>query len=209
MVAFHLASHSVAASCSGVIFQSARNGSGLRWDGEVTEVVERGGLDMVPGKAQTAHGEYGAINYSLSGPEHGEVVVCLHGLNGSRLLFHELSAALTAAQYRVLCFDLYGHGLSNAPPVDLCPCARLSLTERGGYACEAGHRQVQHHEDHQVALTAGHDRPRMVDDRCDGIDCGRLEGGIVMLGVADLRVLLRRRCPRHLQADLHARSFRN
>lgn len=81
-------------------------------------------------QAQTAHGEYGAINYSLSGPEHGEVVVCLHGLNGSRLLFHELSAALSAAQYRVLCFDLYGHGLSNAPPVDLCPCAQLRRCSR-------------------------------------------------------------------------------
>lgn len=74
-------------------------------------------------QAQTIHGAYGAINYSFVGPENGEVVVCLHGLNGSRLLYQDLSEHLSKhGNFRVLSFDLYGHGLSNAPRVDLCPC---------------------------------------------------------------------------------------
>lgn len=73
-------------------------------------------------KAETACGSYGATNYAFLGPENGEVVVCFHGLNGSRLLFKETAAYLSIAGFRVLNFDLYGHGLSNAPHVDLCPC---------------------------------------------------------------------------------------
>jgi len=73
--------------------------------------------------AETAHGAYGAINYSLVGPAEGELVVCLHGLNGSRMLFSDLSEQLSKmGGFRVLSFDLYGHGLSNSPHVDLCCC---------------------------------------------------------------------------------------
>lgn len=82
--------------------------------------------------ASTAHGAYGAINYSLVGPQKGELVVCLHGLNGSRVLFQELGAQLShLGGFRVLSYDLYGHGLSNAPMVDLCPC-------RGCRRCSEG-----------------------------------------------------------------------
>lgn len=74
-------------------------------------------------QAQTVFGTYGAMNYSLVGSEDGEVVVCFHGLNGSRLLYQELGDFLSKqGGYRVLSFDLYGHGLSNAPRVDVCPC---------------------------------------------------------------------------------------
>lgn len=74
-------------------------------------------------QAQTVHGAHGAINYSLVGPEGGEVVVCLHGLNGSRVLFQDTAEQLARhGGFRVLGYDLYGHGLSNAPFVDLCPC---------------------------------------------------------------------------------------
>ncbi|CAE8619636.1 unnamed protein product [Polarella glacialis] len=73
-------------------------------------------------QAQTVYGTYGAINYAFVGPETGEVVVCLHGLNGSRLLFQDTANYLSRmGGFRVLTFDLYGHGLSNAPRVDLCP----------------------------------------------------------------------------------------
>lgn len=78
-------------------------------------------------QGQTVHGTYGAINYTLVGPENGEVVVCFHGLNGSRMLYQELGEFLSKqGNYRVLSFDLYGHGLSNAPHVDLCPCRSCS-----------------------------------------------------------------------------------
>jgi len=74
-------------------------------------------------QAQTAHATYGNINYLLVGPENGEVVVCFHGLNGSRMLFNDLGELYSRqCGFRVLSFDLYGHGLSNAPQVDLCPC---------------------------------------------------------------------------------------
>uniref|UniRef100_A0A7S4STK7 AB hydrolase-1 domain-containing protein n=1 Tax=Alexandrium monilatum TaxID=311494 RepID=A0A7S4STK7_9DINO len=74
-------------------------------------------------KAQEAHGTYGCINYSLVGQEGSEVVVCFHGLNGSRMLYQDLGEFLAKqGDFRVLSFDLYGHGLSNAPRVDLCPC---------------------------------------------------------------------------------------
>lgn len=93
-------------------------------------------------QAQTAFGRWGAINYSFVGPPDGEVVVCFHGLNGSRLLFNDMSEYISkAGEFRVLSFDLYGHGLSNAPKVDLCPfrgsCSRFfpcgSCPRRGRY----------------------------------------------------------------------------
>jgi len=74
-------------------------------------------------QAQTVNGGYGAINYSLIGPAGGELVVCLHGLNGSRVLFQDTAEHISKhGGFRVLSYDLYGHGLSNAPRVDLCPC---------------------------------------------------------------------------------------
>jgi len=73
-------------------------------------------------KAHTAYGTHGAIHYSLVGPEDGEVLVCFHGLNGSRMLFGSTAEILSNEGFRVLAFDLYGHGLSNAPKVDLSPC---------------------------------------------------------------------------------------
>lgn len=87
--------------------------------------------------ASTFYGKYGAMNYSLEGPESGEIVLCFHGLNASRTMFKQIAPALAKAGYRVLAFDLYGHGLSNAPPVSLWPCRRCRGfpcgTRRGRY----------------------------------------------------------------------------
>lgn len=84
--------------------------------------------------AQTVFGRWGAINFSLVGPPDGEVVVCFHGLNGSRVLFNDLGNYISKqGRFRVLSFDLYGHGLSNAPKVDMCPfrdCRAPSLLSR-------------------------------------------------------------------------------
>lgn len=78
-------------------------------------------------KGQTIGSVFGAINYSVCGPENGEVVMCFHGLNGSRMLFQEIAVYLARhGGFRVVTFDLYGHGLSNAPPVDLCPSRACS-----------------------------------------------------------------------------------
>lgn len=71
-------------------------------------------------EAKSAQSIYGNVNYSLLGPTNGEVVICFHGLNGSRTMFQDLENFLAARNYRVLSFDLFGHGLSNAPRVDMC-----------------------------------------------------------------------------------------
>ncbi|CAJ1335816.1 unnamed protein product [Effrenium voratum] len=92
-------------------------------------------------QAETVHGTFGAINYSLTGPELGEVVVCFHGLNGSRLLFQDTATYLSRhGGFRVLTFDLYGHGLSNAPPVDLCPSSACSSGCAAGCCSSSGAR---------------------------------------------------------------------
>lgn len=72
--------------------------------------------------ATTYGGKYGAINYTLDGPSTGELLVCLHGLNASRTMFKTVGDALARGGLHVLNFDMYGHGLSNAPPVNLWPC---------------------------------------------------------------------------------------
>lgn len=73
-------------------------------------------------KALTYEGKYGAINYTLDGPIGGELMVCLHGLNASRTMFKTVAEALVRGGTQVLNFDMYGHGLSNAPSVSMWPC---------------------------------------------------------------------------------------
>lgn len=93
----------------------------------------------VPG--ETVYGEFGAINYTLVGPADGELVVCFHGLNGSRMLFQDSAAYIArSGNFRVLTFDLYGHGLSNAPPVDLMPCTSCSTCCRASCCAWNGPR---------------------------------------------------------------------
>eukprot|EP00931_Biecheleriopsis_adriatica_P093321 TRINITY_DN67062_c0_g1_i1.p1 TRINITY_DN67062_c0_g1~~TRINITY_DN67062_c0_g1_i1.p1 ORF type:complete len:417 (+),score=64.94 TRINITY_DN67062_c0_g1_i1:46-1296(+) len=92
-------------------------------------------------QGQTAHGTYGVINYTLVGPEGGEVVVCFHGLNGSRVLFQDTANYMARnGGFRVLSFDMYGHGLSNAPPVDLCPTRSCSASCRASCCSWSGTR---------------------------------------------------------------------
>ncbi|CAJ1402487.1 unnamed protein product [Effrenium voratum] len=56
----------------------------------------------------------GEVNYQLLGPPTAPVVLCLHGLNGALSSFEGLMPLLVQS-FRVLCFDLYGFGLSAAP----------------------------------------------------------------------------------------------
>ena len=53
--------------------------------------------------------------YELTGPAHAPVVVLIHGLGLNRDCWQWTSPALIDA-YRVLAYDLYGHGQSVAPP---------------------------------------------------------------------------------------------
>eukprot|EP01053_Blabericola_migrator_P006830 Blabericola_migrator_1__6829@NODE_345_length_9575_cov_29_104544_g278_i0_p4_GENE_NODE_345_length_9575_cov_29_104544_g278_i0NODE_345_length_9575_cov_29_104544_g278_i0_p4_ORF_typecomplete_len415_score49_83Abhydrolase_1/PF00561_20/1e31Hydrolase_4/PF12146_8/3_7e31Abhydrolase_6/PF12697_7/2_6e17DUF1057/PF06342_12/1_8e16DLH/PF01738_18/1_6e12Abhydrolase_2/PF02230_16/1e05Abhydrolase_2/PF02230_16/0_097Ndr/PF03096_14/2_9e08Chlorophyllase2/PF12740_7/4_8e08FSH1/PF03959_13/1_1e07DUF1100/PF06500_11/8_3e06Ser_hy len=64
--------------------------------------------------ANVFEGRLGPINYSLDGTE-GPLVITFHGLNGTRMTFKDVANNLSKFQFRVLCFDLYGHGLSACP----------------------------------------------------------------------------------------------
>lgn len=57
---------------------------------------------------------YNGTSYSLSGPADAPVLALIHGLGLSRAVFDGLLPALTG--YRVLSYDLYGHGHSTAYP---------------------------------------------------------------------------------------------
>jgi pimeloyl-ACP methyl ester carboxylesterase len=50
-----------------------------------------------------------------SGPQREDVVLLVHGWGGSVYTFAEMIPALAAAGYRVIAFDLPGHGLSDKP----------------------------------------------------------------------------------------------
>ncbi|MDW4551552.1 alpha/beta fold hydrolase [Defluviimonas sp. D31] len=55
--------------------------------------------------------------YDLTGPEGAPVVVLIHGLGLNRACWQWLAPEL-AVRYRVLAYDLLGHGQSAAPPPD-------------------------------------------------------------------------------------------
>lgn len=59
--------------------------------------------------------KHGLINYEISGPDGGPLVVTFHGLNGTHMTFQDVQDVLTKYGFRVLTFDLYGHGLSASP----------------------------------------------------------------------------------------------
>ena len=54
--------------------------------------------------------------YELSGPENAPVIVLIHGLGLNRQTWQWHEPALSA-RYRVLNYDLFGHGDSAAPPI--------------------------------------------------------------------------------------------
>ena len=72
----------------------------------------------------TFRGKYGQVHYRTEGPSDSkEVLICLHGINGSLTLFEGMSSLLSSrGSLRVVCYDMYGHGLSNCPRVSYLPC---------------------------------------------------------------------------------------
>ncbi len=57
----------------------------------------------------------GETHYCLTGPEDGELVVCIHGLTAPSVVFKALARHLAAQGKRVLIYDLYGRGYSDRP----------------------------------------------------------------------------------------------
>ncbi|MGP6087811.1 alpha/beta fold hydrolase [Antarctobacter jejuensis] len=60
----------------------------------------------------------GKTHYRWSGPKEAPVALCIHGLTTPSFVWEGLTPHLLTAGYRVLTYDLYGRGFSDAP------CAR-------------------------------------------------------------------------------------
>ncbi|MGR3367439.1 MAG: alpha/beta fold hydrolase [Sagittula sp.] len=57
----------------------------------------------------------GHTHYDWLGPERGAVMVCVHGLTTPSYVWLGLARHLVAMGFRVLVYDLYGRGYSDAP----------------------------------------------------------------------------------------------
>ncbi|KDR84352.1 hypothetical protein GALMADRAFT_55533 [Galerina marginata CBS 339.88] len=57
----------------------------------------------------------GKVRYWLLGPEKGKKVVLIHGLSIPAIIWKDVAPSLAARGYRVLLYDLYGRGYSDAP----------------------------------------------------------------------------------------------
>jgi len=57
----------------------------------------------------------GRTYHEWHGPAEGEVLVLVHGLTTPSFIWRGLIGGLTEAGFRVLAYDLYGRGLSDAP----------------------------------------------------------------------------------------------
>ncbi|VDB99755.1 unnamed protein product [Peniophora sp. CBMAI 1063] len=58
---------------------------------------------------------HGRTRYWLVGPQKGKKVVLIHGLSIPSIVWKDVVAVLTGKGYRVLVYDLYGRGYSDAP----------------------------------------------------------------------------------------------
>ncbi|KAI0677170.1 alpha/beta-hydrolase [Trametes maxima] len=58
---------------------------------------------------------YGTVRYWLIGPEDGKRVVLIHGISVPAIIWKDVAPSLAEKGYRVLLYDLYGRGYSDAP----------------------------------------------------------------------------------------------
>ena len=58
---------------------------------------------------------HGTISVSEFGPEHGRKILMIHGISTPSVIFASLATALASDGYRVMVFDLFGRGYSDAP----------------------------------------------------------------------------------------------
>jgi pimeloyl-ACP methyl ester carboxylesterase len=99
--------------------------------GWVFPLLVVGGLVMLPWLAESrrheanvfrkkASGRFaklsqGVTHYQWLGGVRGPVVVCIHGLTTPSPVWYAIAAGLAKLGYRVLVYDLYGRGFSDAP----------------------------------------------------------------------------------------------
>jgi len=76
--------------------------------------------DIYPG-GEYAELPYGKVRYWILGPESGKKVVMIHGLSIPSIIWADIAPALASNGYRVLLYDLYGRGYSDAPQTTYDP----------------------------------------------------------------------------------------
>ncbi|KAF8739744.1 Alpha beta-hydrolase, partial [Rhizoctonia solani] len=67
------------------------------------------------GPGDTVELTKGEVKYWIYGPEEGKKVVLIHGLSIPSIIWKEVATRLSRTGFRVLLFDLYGRGYSEAP----------------------------------------------------------------------------------------------
>ncbi|KAH9965783.1 alpha/beta-hydrolase [Russula dissimulans] len=72
--------------------------------------------DYYPGGAYVSL-PFGDVRYWLLGPEAGKKIVLIHGLSIPSLIWKDVAPTLASRGYRVLLYDLYGRGYSDAPEI--------------------------------------------------------------------------------------------
>ncbi|EJD01733.1 alpha/beta-hydrolase [Fomitiporia mediterranea MF3/22] len=58
---------------------------------------------------------FGRVRYWLLGPEEGQKIVLIHGLSVPSIIWKDVAPTLAAKGFRILIYDLYGRGYSDAP----------------------------------------------------------------------------------------------
>ncbi|CAE6419446.1 unnamed protein product, partial [Rhizoctonia solani] len=82
------------------------------------------------GPGHTVELTKGQVRYWLFGPEEGKRVVLIHGLSIPSIIWKEVATRLSRTGFRVLLFDLYGRGYSEAPDPQTTPYdADLYITQ--------------------------------------------------------------------------------
>ncbi|WEW55388.1 hypothetical protein PRK78_000818 [Emydomyces testavorans] len=106
-------------------FTPARTGSAAQDGRTVFKPVYP--IDAFPGSRQFKT-VYGTIHVFEWGPEHGEKVLIVHGLGTPCIAMGNMAKELVGRGYRVMIYDLFGRGYSDAPN-DLVFDARLYTTQ--------------------------------------------------------------------------------
>ncbi|GJE84062.1 alpha/beta-hydrolase [Phanerochaete sordida] len=67
---------------------------------------------------------YGRVRYWIVGPEDGRKITLVHGLTTPSLIWKDVQSELVEKGFRVLMYDVYGRGYSEAPrvPIDANLC---------------------------------------------------------------------------------------
>ncbi|KAI1828437.1 alpha/beta-hydrolase [Xylaria intraflava] len=83
--------------------------------------------DALPG-ARDVETPYGSIRVYEWGPKDGDRVLFVHGMSTPVVAFGDLAHEMVSRGYRIMMFDLFGRGYSDAP-IDLTYDTRLYVTQ--------------------------------------------------------------------------------